>query len=99
MASLENEWRALYDVAVDPSPPQSYYFVRAAWEAFGSSPEFKFAVITCRDRERLVGVWAIVKQKRSGLGWLENPGFGACEEYAAPWSSTPRTMTKSSQRC
>jgi CelD/BcsL family acetyltransferase involved in cellulose biosynthesis len=84
LARLENEWCALYESAFNPSPPQSYYFVRASWEAFGSSPEHKFAVFTCRDAGRLVGLWAIETTKRSGVAWLQNPGFGACEEYAGP---------------
>jgi CelD/BcsL family acetyltransferase involved in cellulose biosynthesis len=84
LAALEKEWCALYAVAFKPSPPQTYYFVRAAWEAFGPSPEHEFAVVTCRDAGRLVGVWAIEKTKRSGVAWLQNPGCGACEEYAGP---------------
>jgi CelD/BcsL family acetyltransferase involved in cellulose biosynthesis len=84
LARLEDEWRVLYEAAFNPSPPQSYYFVRAAWEAFGASPGHKFAVFTCRDAGRLVGLWAIETTQRSGLAWLQNPGFGACEEYAGP---------------
>ena len=81
---LEQEWRALYDSALSPGPPQGYPFVRAAWQAYGGPSGKDFAVATCRQDGRLVGLWPVCRTRSAGVHRLESVGFGAGEEYSGP---------------
>ena len=81
---LEQEWRALYDSALSPGPPQGYPFVRAAWQAYGGPSGMTFAVATCRQDGRLVGLWPVCRTRSAVVHRLESVGFGAGEEYSGP---------------
>lgn len=80
---LREEWTALYERAVAPSPPQRFEFVSTAWLECQARGAQERVVLTARRGGELVGLWALCIE-RKGRRLITNPGFGAGEEYAGP---------------